>query len=55
MGNRSNRSNRYSILFRLETARKPETRQRRITEMVERMRNKQLYHPLLAKRKPKGE
>jgi len=50
-----NRSNRYSILFRLETARKPETRQRKIAEMVERMKNEQLYHPLLTKKKPKSE
>jgi len=39
-----NSQNRYSILFRIQTAKKPETRQKRIAQFIEMLEhNKKLY------------
>ena len=39
-----NRSNTYAIAWRLQTAKRPETRQRRMTELLTMMKNKQKLH-----------
>lgn len=39
-----NRSNTYAIAWRLQTAKRPETRQRRLEEMLEMMKNQQKLH-----------
>ncbi len=40
-----NRANRYAILFRLQTAKKPETRARRIREFIHMLESGQKLHP----------
>ncbi|MEO6015781.1 MAG: YdeI/OmpD-associated family protein [Polaromonas sp.] len=37
--------NRYAILFRLQTAKKPETRQRRLLQCVEMLERGEKFHP----------
>jgi uncharacterized protein YdeI (YjbR/CyaY-like superfamily) len=44
-------ANRYAILYRVQTAKKPETRQRRITELVEMLSRHAVIHEP-RKRKP---
>ena len=44
-------TNRYAILWRVQTAKKPETRARRIGELVAMLAKKQLLHPERAKKK----
>lgn len=38
-------ANRYAILWRVQTAKKPETRQRRITELVAMLKRREKIHP----------
>ena len=38
-------ANRYAILFRLQTARKPETRARRIKQFIQMLENHEKIHP----------
>jgi uncharacterized protein YdeI (YjbR/CyaY-like superfamily) len=40
-----NSTNRYSFLFRIQTAKKAETRERRITEFIRMLKAKQKFHP----------
>lgn len=40
-----NKANRYAICFRIETARKPETRQTRIATFIAMLANKEKLHP----------
>jgi uncharacterized protein YdeI (YjbR/CyaY-like superfamily) len=40
-----NSRNRYAILFRLQNAKKPETRARKIAQYVEMLSNKKTLHP----------
>lgn len=40
-----NRQNRYAICYRIQTARKPETRRARIDKFVEMLANHQKLHP----------
>ncbi len=39
-----NRTNRYSIVYRLETAKTAETRQRRIRQIIEKLERGEKYH-----------
>jgi len=39
-----NRTNRYSIVYRLETAKTPETRQRRMLQIIEKLKRGEKYH-----------
>jgi len=39
------RANRYAVLFRIQTARKPETRQRRISQFVAMLARGEKLHP----------
>ena len=39
------RANRYAVLFRVQTAKKPETRKRKIAELVEMLSEKRKLHP----------
>ena len=43
--------NRYAILFRLQTAKKPETRARRLAEFVAMCERGETVHPVAAKKK----
>ena len=40
-----NSANRYSFLFRIETAKKAETRARRIQQFVEMLEKNEKFHP----------
>lgn len=40
-----NAANRYAVLWRIQTARTPETRSRRIQQLVERLARRELLHP----------
>ncbi|MHB8600777.1 MAG: YdeI/OmpD-associated family protein [Ktedonobacteraceae bacterium] len=40
-----NSANRYAILFRIQTARKPETRAARVQKFIEMLANNQKIHP----------
>lgn len=40
-----NSANRYAILFRLQTARKPETRAKRIQQFIRMLENREKLHP----------
>ena len=40
-----NSVNRYAILFRIQTAKKPETRSARISTFIEMLSNNQKLHP----------
>jgi uncharacterized protein YdeI (YjbR/CyaY-like superfamily) len=40
-----NSANRYAILFRINTAKKPETRARRIRQFVEMLEKEEKLHP----------
>lgn len=40
-----NSSNRYAILFRLQTAKKPETRARRIEQFIQMLEKNEKFHP----------
>lgn len=42
--------NRYAILFRLQTARKPETRARRLATFVEMLREQRTIYPQVSKK-----
>ncbi len=41
-------TNRYAILWRIQTAKKPETRARRIGELVAMLARRELLHPARA-------
>ncbi len=43
--NRLDSANRYAILYRLQTAKKPETRAARIHKFIEMLANKEKIHP----------
>lgn len=43
--NTLNSVNRYAILFRIQTAKKPETRSARIQKFIEMLTNKQKLYP----------
>ena len=38
-------SNRYAILFRIQTAKKPETREKRIREFIQRLEKEEKIFP----------
>jgi uncharacterized protein YdeI (YjbR/CyaY-like superfamily) len=40
-----NSQNRYAILFRIQTAKKPETRQKRIAQFIKMLEQHQKLHP----------
>ena len=40
-----NRTNRYAILFRIQTAKRPETRLKRIQDFIERLKRREKIHP----------
>lgn len=40
-----NRSNVFAIVYQLQTAKKPETRQRRLDKILDMMKRKQKWHP----------
>jgi uncharacterized protein YdeI (YjbR/CyaY-like superfamily) len=40
-----NKTNRYAITWRLQTARKPETRERRLKTIVAMLARGQVFHP----------
>jgi uncharacterized protein YdeI (YjbR/CyaY-like superfamily) len=44
------RANRYAILFRVQTAKKPETRTRKIQEFVNMLKQGKAIHPIRARR-----
>lgn len=46
------RANRYAILYRVQTAKKPETRQERIRQFVAMLAKKEKLHPLIGKKAP---
>jgi uncharacterized protein YdeI (YjbR/CyaY-like superfamily) len=48
-------ANRYAILFRLQTAKKAETRARRITELVAMLARAETLHPVSARRTAPGK
>jgi uncharacterized protein YdeI (YjbR/CyaY-like superfamily) len=48
-------ANRYAILFRLHTAKKAETRARRITELVAMLARQETLHPVSARRTAPGK
>jgi len=43
-------ANRYAILYRIQTAKKPETRQQRIRQFVAMLAKKEKLHPLAGKK-----
>jgi uncharacterized protein YdeI (YjbR/CyaY-like superfamily) len=45
-----NSTNRYAILHRLQTAKKPETRARRLTQFVEMLSERRTIHPMPARK-----
>ena len=45
-------TNRYAILWRIQTAKKPETRARRVGELVAMLARRELLHPERATRRP---
>ncbi|HXY50909.1 MAG TPA: YdeI/OmpD-associated family protein [Terriglobales bacterium] len=47
-------ANRYAVLFRIQTAKKPETRARKIREFVEMLEQNQTIHPLRKPRRSSG-
>lgn len=47
-------SNRYAILWRVQTAKKPETRTRRIADLVAMLARGEVLHPKRAKKATKG-
>jgi uncharacterized protein YdeI (YjbR/CyaY-like superfamily) len=49
-----NATNRYAILWRIQTAVKPETRARRIAQLVEMLARGEVIHIFKPKPKPKG-
>ncbi len=49
-----NASNRYAVLWRVQTAVKPETRARRIAQLVEMLAAGEVIHPSRPKAKPAG-
>jgi len=48
------RANRYAILYRIQTAKKPEARRLRIQQFVAMLAKKEKLHPLLGKKAPKS-
>ena len=40
-----NGQNRYAILYRIQTAKKPETRQKRITQFIQMLENQETIYP----------
>jgi uncharacterized protein YdeI (YjbR/CyaY-like superfamily) len=48
------RANRYSIIYRVNDAKRPETRVRRIAQFVEMLARGETIHPQRAARHPKG-
>jgi uncharacterized protein YdeI (YjbR/CyaY-like superfamily) len=40
-----NSANRYAFLFRLETAKKPETRAKRLQQFIEMLAKNEKFHP----------
>ena len=46
-------TNRYAILYRVQTAKKPETRTRRVAELVAMCGRRETLHPVRVARKPK--
>lgn len=47
-------ANRYAILFRVQTAKKPETRARRVREFVRMLERGEAPHPLIGESRPKS-
>ncbi len=45
MFERLSRQNRYAVLYRVTTAKRPETRQRRIEQFVEMLARGETVHP----------
>ena len=43
------RTNRYSVLFRVQTARSPELRAKRIADIIGMLKEKRVFHPRLLK------
>ena len=43
------RANRYAVLFRLQTATKPETRAKRLAVIADMLRERRVYHPALVR------
>lgn len=43
-----NSQNRYAVLFRIHTAKKPETRARRVAQFVEMLARRETVHPMRA-------
>jgi len=46
-------ANRYAILFRIQTAKKPETRARKIQEFIAMLKRRETIHPRRSSRPPK--
>jgi len=42
--NSLNKSNKFAINFRLQTAKKPETRSKRMNEIIQMMKEKKKFH-----------
>ena len=40
-----NKANRYALLFRIQTAKRPETRAKRIREFLRMLENHEVFHP----------
>lgn len=47
--------NRYAVLFRIQTAIKPETRARRIAQFAEMLARHETLHPIMGKEKGTSE
>ena len=45
-----NAQNRYAVLFRIQAAKKPETRARHITNFAAMLARGEMLHPLMAKK-----
>lgn len=43
--------NRYAVLFRIQTAKKPETRARRIAQFAAMLARRETVYPIMAKKK----
>jgi uncharacterized protein YdeI (YjbR/CyaY-like superfamily) len=48
------RANRYAILYRIQEAKKPETRAQRVTKFVAMLHDHQTLHPAPARNRPAG-
>ena len=49
-----NKANRYAILYRLQTAKKPETRRKRLKEYIRMLTRGEKFHSVMASKPAKA-